>query len=193
MSKRLLALVAIMVMIMTMFAFATTASAWEWRYSHCSNGKPLNIRSGPGKEYSVLTKVPYGEQIGVDHDLGNGWSEVYVGSQNIGYAMTSLMSKTQPGPYVPPKKDETKTDTNTYNSLFSQAKLVAPYTITLTTTQNSKVANVRWAPSKNATLLARYNAGEQLTVIAELGTKWFQVQDSDTGAVGFVNVAYVSK
>ena len=113
MSKRLLALVAIMVMIMTMFAFATTASAWEWRYSHCANGKALNIRSGPGKEYPVIARVAYGEQIGVDHDLGNGWSEVYVGSQDIGYAMTSLMSKTQPGPYVPPKKDETKTETQT--------------------------------------------------------------------------------
>ena len=195
MSKRLLALVAVMALVMTVFAFAAPASAWEWRYSHCANGGPLNIRSGPGREYSVIDTVPYGEQIGVDHDLGNGWSEVYVGSQNIGYAMTSLMSKSQPGPYVPPtpKPGET-TATDDYNALFNQARLVKPYTVTLNPTANSKgAANVRWAPNKKATLLARYNAGSEVTVIAELGTKWFQVQDPVTGAVGFVNIAYVTK
>jgi len=194
MSKRLLALVAVMALIMTMFAFAAPASAWEWRYSHCSNGKPLNIRSGPGKEYPTIAQVNYGDRIGVDSDLGNGWSLVYVGSQDTGYAMTALMSKSQPGPYVPPKKDDTKTETVDYNSLFNQARLVTPYTVTLNPTVTSKgVANVRWAPSKSATLLAKYNAGTEVTVIAELGTKWFQVQDPITGAVGFVNFAYVNK
>lgn len=194
MSKRLLALVAVMVLIMTMVAFVPSAMAWEWRYSHCSNGKPLLCREGPGKEYNVIGSFPYGEQIGVARDLGNGWSEVYWGSQGIGYCMTSLMSRTQPGPYTPSPTPSTTTTTDAYNNLFKQAKLVNPYTITLNATKNSQgSANVRWAPSKKATLLAKYAPGAQVKVIAELGTKWFQVQDPNTGAVGFVNVAYVSK
>ena len=194
MSKRLLAWVTLLALVTGMFAFTTSAMAWEWRYSHCSNGKPLNIRSGPGKEYSVISRVAYGEQIGVDHDLGNGWSEVYVGSQGTGYCMTSLMSRTQPGPYVPDKKPSGDTPTSTIDALYKQAKLVAPYDVTLNPTRNSGgVVNVRWAPSKSAPLLAKYNAGATVTVIAQLGNNWFQVQDPNSGAVGFVNVAYVTK
>ena len=195
MSKRILALAAVLALALTVFIFPTTSLAWEWRYSCCSNGKPLNVRSGPGKDYPVISKVPYGQQIGVDHDLGNGWSEVYVGSQNIGYCMTGLMTRTQPGPYVPPTpSDPTIIPEAGYNDLFNQARLVTPYTVTLYPTPNSgEAANVRWAPSKKATLLARYSAGAQVTVIAELGINWYQVMDPATGAVGFVNAAYVTR
>ena len=195
MTKRFVAVVVVMALIMTMFILPNTAGAIYEAYSCCGNGKALNVREGPGKEYRVIGKIPYGEMTAVDHDLGNGWSEVYVGSQNIGYAMTSLMSKSQPGPYVPPTpKPGGTTATDDYNALFNQARLVKPYTVTLNPTANSKgAANVRWAPNKKATLLARYNAGSEVTVIAELGTKWFQVQDPVTGAVGFVNIAYVTK
>ena len=72
MSKRILALAAVLALALTVFIFPTTSLAWEWRYSCCSNGRPLNVRSGPGKDYPVISKVPYGQQIGVDHDLGNG-------------------------------------------------------------------------------------------------------------------------
>lgn len=194
MRKHVLALAIVMALVMAVSAFTTSATAWEWRYSCCSNGKPLHVRSGPGKEYPSIDEVPYGQQIGVDHDLGNGWSEVYVGSQGVGYCMTSLMSRRQPGPYVPPAPQDNPSAEDTYNNLFSQARLVTPYTVTLHSTPNSRNgANVRWAPSKKATLLARYVEGSRVTVIAELGANWFQVQDPDTGAVGFVNIAYVTR
>ena len=112
-----------------------------------------------------------------------------------GYVMKSLTSRTYPGPYVPPEKETTpeKDPVDTYNSLFSKARLVAPYTVTLKATQNSKgVANVRWAPSKKATLLKAYPSGTQVQVIAELDN-WYQISDPSSGAVGFVNTAYVSK
>ena len=192
MNKRILSLVAVVALLMTMFAFTTSASAIYIVYSHCSNGKPLIVRSGPGKNYEAIGSYPYGEEIHIDHDLGNGWLEVIRGSVP-GYVMASLTSRTYPGPYVPsPKPAGSTTSEPGYNSIFATARLVTPYTVTLTATRNSRgVANVRWAPSKKATLLKTLPAGTQVQVIAEMG-KWYQVTDP-TGAVGFVNTAYISK
>ena len=196
MSKRILSLVMILTLIMTLAAAVpTTASAIYTAYSACNNGKALNVRSGPGKEYPVIGSIPYGEQTAVDHDLGNGWSELVWGSVP-GYAMTGLMSRMKPAPYVAPtnKQDDNKTAAtgNTpLNNLFLQARMVTPYNIVLKGARASGSANVRWAPSKASTLLKAYPAGTEMKVIAELGAEWFQVEDPLTGAVGFVNNAYV--
>lgn len=190
MSKRILSLVAVMMLVMTMFAMTTTASAIYTAYSNCSNGQPLNVRSGPGKEYPVIGTIKYRDQIAVDHDLGNGWSELVWGSIP-GYAMTGLMSRTDPGPYNPSRKQQTVTTTNSLNTIFSKARIVSPYTITTKTVRASGSANLRWAPSKTSTLLRAYPAGQELRVIAELGNDWYQVEDPLTGIVGFLNKAYV--
>ena len=196
MRKRILSLVAVVALLMTLFSFTSIASADMnyYAYSCCSNGKPLNVRSGPSKDYEVIGSIKYGEQTLVYKDLGNGWSELYWGSVP-GYVMTSLLSRSNPGKYVPPTdKDKTTTDGTDYNTLFQSAKLVTPYTVTLNATANSKgVANVRWAPSKSATLLMKYPSGTEVTVIAEVGKNWYQVSDPVSGAVGFVNTAYVTK
>ena len=195
MNKRILSLVAAVVMLMTMFALTTSASAIYTVYSACENGKPLNVRSGPGKQYEVIGSISYGEQIPIDHDVGNGWLEVVWGSVP-GYVMKSLTVRNNPGKYVPPtNKDTKKTEEESegYNSLFSSAKLVSPYTVTLKATQASKgLANLRWAPSKSATLLKSFPEGSQVTVLAEL-KNWYQVSDPVSGVVGFINTAYVSK
>lgn len=194
MSKRILSLVAVVTLLVTMFAFMTSASAIYTAYSHCANGKPLNVRSGPGKNYAVIGEYAYGEAIAIDHDLGNGWSEVIRGSVP-GYVMTALITKTYPGKYDPSKHESGgETSGSGLNSIYQKARLVTPYTVILEATRTSKgLANVRWAPSKNATLLKAYTSGTQVTVIAEFDGNWYQVQDPVSGAVGFVNRAYIVK
>ena len=195
MTKRIVALVAVLTLVMTMFILPTTAGAIYEAYSCCSNGKPLNVRSGPGKEYERIGSIPYGEMVAVDHDLGNGWSELIWGSIP-GYAMTSLLSRSYPGPYNPspqprPAPAPSPSDASSLNNIFRRARFVTPYTVTLRGIRGSGSVNVRWAPSKTATLLKALPAGTQVQVIAEMG-KWYQVTDP-TGAVGFVNTAYISK
>ena len=51
---------------------------------------------------------------------------------------------------------------------------------------------MRWAPSKKATLIHAYSSGEKLMVLAEL-KDWCQVQDPDTGWVGFVRSDFLQK
>ena len=195
MKKRIVSLVLVVALLMTMFALTSTAAAYYAVYSHCNNGKPLNIRSGPGKQYEVIGKVAYGEPIYVIGETYPGWLQL----NDVGYVQASLTSRNYPGPYVATSKATTTTTTATastgsdYNSIFAGARQVTPYYITLKATQNSKgVANVRWAPSKKATLMRAYPAGTQLQVFAEM-KNWYQVYDAATNCVGFVNSAYVSK
>ena len=191
--RRLFALLLILTMLLTMFAFVPSAFASYTVYSHCGNGKALNVREGPGKDYWIMDRIPYGNPIEVDGETDPGWLHVTSG----GYVQASLTSRTYPGPYVPSPTPTTKPSTNTetdYNSLFASARFVTPYTVRLTATQNSKgVANVRWAPSKKATLQKAYPSGSQVRVLAELGTAWYQVMDPLTEMVGFVNKAYISR
>jgi len=192
MTKRFIALVAVLTLLLTVFILPDTACAIYTAYSCCNNGKPLNVRSGPGKEYPVIGTIPYREQVGVDHDLGNGWSELIWGSVP-GYAMTSLLSVRDPGPYNPSKPTPTPApsgDGSELNKVFKKARFVTPYTVTLRGTRGSGSVNVRWAPSLNSTLIQAYAYGSTMQVIAELGD-WYQVVDPYTGITGFVKSTFV--
>ena len=193
MNKRIISLMAVLVLLLSMFVFtAASATAYYPVYSHCPNGKPLNVREGPGKDYWIINKIPYGDPIYVIGETADGWYELNDG----GFVQAALTSHTYPGPYVPPAPKPTTDPSQKKSDLekvYATAKSVEPYLITLKATPRSKgVANVRWAPSKSSKLLKAYPAGTQLRVIAELD-KWFQVEDPLTNQVGFVNTAYVEK
>ena len=180
MTKRIVALVAVLTIVMTLFILPTTAGAVYEVYSCCSNGKPLNVRSGPGKNYPIVGSYAYGEIIPIDHDLGNGWSEVVWGSVP-GYVMTSLTSRTNPGPYNPNKNQSNKQSSG---DPYKNAKKVNPFWVTVRGTRGTGSVNVRWAPDQNAKLIRRIAYGSRLQVIAELGN-WYQVVDPNTGITGF--------
>ena len=186
MVKRFTAVAAALVLIVSVLVLPTTALAYYEAYSCCSNGKPLNVRSGPGKDYPAIGGIRYGDPITVDHDLGNGWSEIFWGNQ-AAYVMTALMSRTYPGPYqpAPTQAPSTTAGAASLNSIFQLARFVVPYTVTLRGTRGSGSVNVRWAPSTDCSLLQTYAYGSTLQVIAEMG-EWYQVVDPMTGITGFV-------
>ena len=185
MTKRFAAVIVIMALIMTMFIFPDTACAIYDAYSCCSNGKPLIVREGPGKQYRQIGSLAYGERTAVDHDLGNGWSELVWGSVP-GYVMTSLLSRTDPGPYRPsPSPTAAPAGGSVLNNVFKKARFVSPFMVTLYGTRGSGSVNVRWAPSLDSTLIQAYAYGSTMQVIADLGD-WYQVTDPVTGITGFV-------
>ena len=199
MSKRILSLIAVLVLLTTALAVTLASSeivgGFYPVYSRCGNGRPLNIRSGPGKEYSVIGSVPYGDMIYVVGETFPGWLQTTSG----GFVQANLTSTKYPGQYVPPAPTPTPDPSNPdngkdeLNSIFASARFVEPYMITLKATQKSKgVANVRWAPTKSSRLQKAYPEGTQVRVIAELD-KWYQIEDPTTSMVGFVNTAYVEK
>ena len=190
MNKRILSMIVVVVLLAAMFAFTTTAYAYYTVYSHCSNGSPLNVRSGPGKDYPVIDRIPYGDILYVIGETAPGWLQL----NDVGYVQASLTCTYYPGPYYPPDpKPAPQPSQPSIEKVLSTARTVEPYFVTLKATPRSNgVANVRWAPSKKSKLLKAYPSGSQVKVIAELD-KWYQVQDPVTGETGFVNTAYVQR
>ena len=54
-------------------------------------GQGVNLRTGPGTGYGVLTVMPAGAQVAV-YDYGNGWAHVYYLNNYEGYCSTSYVS-----------------------------------------------------------------------------------------------------
>ena len=64
--------------------------------------------------------------------------------------------------------------------------------VTVRPSRASGWVNLRWAPSKQTEVMATYKANEKLLVIQEL-KNWYQVEDQDTGNVGFISKQFVVK
>lgn len=54
-------------------------------------GQGVNLRSGPGTNYSVITTMPAGADVAV-LDYGNGWAHVYYLTNYEGYCSTAYIS-----------------------------------------------------------------------------------------------------
>ena len=201
--KKLLSVLMILCLVCT----AASALA-ETYWVKTGDGKTVNVRWEDSTNGTVMTRLKYGTAIEVHaFTKGGAWAlftydgATLDGDYHFGdaYVMAKFLVPYKPDPYVPSSSSSSSSSgqsdagTNGLNTLFSQARLVSPYTITVRPTRSSGQVNVRWAPSKGSTLLRAYPANTQLTVIAELGSDWFQVMDLDNGIVGFLNKAYIVK
>ncbi len=197
MIKRFLAMTVIVVLAMVMFIPASMASFDMWVYT--ANGKTLNAREYPSTDSPVLFNIPYGTKVTVDYHLGNGWTRLYAaGAYDWVFVQTRFLVNTPPGPKPTPEPDSGKSGSGTavsQNELiaeFNAAKLVTPYEVVTRNSRATGTVNMRWAPSKSAPLIESYSNGTPLLVIAELKT-WRQVEDPETGAVGFIRQDFLAK
>lgn len=197
--KRILTVVAVLVLVMS--AFVTSAMADTTMYVKTGNGKSLNVRSEPNTGDNIIYHFEYGQEVYVAYDLGNGWSCVRLAGafDSDGYVMTKFLVSKKPGKYVPTSADAELAKPATSNESFTMDQLnevlktgksVTPYNITLYPTRASGWVYLRWVPSKNAQRITTYPGGKEVRVIAEL-KNWYQIEDPETGVVGFVNSSYV--
>lgn len=70
-----------------------------------TNGGNLNLRSGPGKTYPVIKKIPNGEEVGVIMEYETGWAFVQHGKStgyvSRDYLNTNTAPQPEPGPELP--------------------------------------------------------------------------------------------
>ena len=182
-------------------------------YVYTENGKGLNVRSTPYVGDNIIAVAPYGSQIQVKRFLENGWvciawsrpEEAYVQSRYLQwtkpasrtYAQTPVVTA---APTAVPYINNNNYGNNSYadiytdtlavlNAEFRTARLVTPFVVAVRPARASGWVNMRWAPSKDAEVLATYRSGARLTVLAETQS-WYQVADPDTEATGFIMKAY---
>ena len=181
---------------------ATPTTAPMTMYVVTDNGRGLNVRSSPYLGNNIIGLAVYGSKVDVLRFLDDGWACI-VWKQYEAYVQSRYLQWYAPSPAVPtaaptaapvsPTVAPGYTDTlAVLNAEFRTARLVTPFTVTVTPTHTNGWVNMRWAPSTNTEVLAIYRSGEKLTVIAETQS-WYQVTDPDTEATGYIMKTYVKR
>ena len=204
MTKRLISLALIAVM-MAMFLPAMAVAEDKTMYVYTDNGKSLNVRSAPNTGDNIIGSLKYGEKVDVV-SISNGWAKIwweqsYYGEFGYAYVQSRFLLNYKPAPHsVQPAATPAPTSTTDYakafssmNAEFNTAKKVAtPYTVVARPSRASGWVNLRWAPTTEAERIATCKQGKELTVLVEL-KNWYQVQDPDTGMIGFISNQYVTR
>ena len=208
MKKRLIALLTVLILTVTVMIPATLAEddtpsdSAGYYYVYTENGKGLNVRATPGGD--IVGSLKYGTKIYCYYrDGGNGWAliDYSYNMPGVGYGTyacfisSRYLRKSKP-PANPGSGSSTKPaakDTvEEINAEFRSAKDVDPFSVTVRPSRASGWVNLRWAPSKSAEIMATYKANQKLLVVKELNN-WYQVEDQDTGDVGFISKQFVVK
>ena len=205
MTKRIVTLLAALLLALSCIPAAlavddTPAAGAGYYYVYTENGKGLNVRFMPGGE--KVGSLPYGSRIYVEAFTDDNWAMIIYRYNMPGvgvgdyacYVSRRFLVKNKPAPRTNPSTTSApSTTTSAWSEItaeFNSSRPVTPYVITVRPTRVSGWVNLRWAPSKSAPLMATYPANYQLTVLQE-SKNWYQVTDTVTGAVGFVNKAFV--
>ena len=205
MTKRLISL-AIIAVLMAMFipTLAVGDSYYGTQWVYTDNGKSLNVRSAPTTGDNIIGTLKYGAEVTVIEMYANGWAQILWEQKDNGefgaaYVQRRFLVNHQPTSLPDPSTDAAADGTDyakefsSMNAEFRSAKLVdVPYTVVARPSRASGWVNLRWAPSTEAERIATCQQGKELTVLAEL-KNWYQVQDPETGMIGFISRQYVTK
>ena len=194
MRKRILVSVLAMLLILAVSSSALAATRWI----KTGNGKPAAGREGPSRDYTLITYIAYGTEINTVGKSENGYTPVQLpGGSDTVYVLTKFLVKSHPGKYNPSENPGSGSSTSaglqsSVVSEFNAAKFVTPYDVVTYHKRASGMINMRWAPNEKAKLIHSYPAGDKLTVLAEL-KNWYQVQDPETGWVGFIRSDFLMR
>jgi uncharacterized protein YraI len=197
-------LIAVLVLALIAASVVTALADTPWgtsiMYVKTANGKPVNVRSGPGKEYGVIGSAAYGHQVLTDWSYaGNdGWTKVVWGSMGDGYIMSRFLVDYDPGKAPEPSKEEkekqeAEAEQKKLEKELKSERAVAEYFyIAARPTRASGWVNFRTGPSKATSRISSFGDGKELLVMGET-TNWYRAQDPETQKVGYIHKSYVTK
>ncbi|MBR6165390.1 MAG: SH3 domain-containing protein [Clostridia bacterium] len=206
MVKRLISL-ALFAVLTAMFIFPLAAadSYYGTQYVYTDNGKSLNVRSTPSTGDNIIGSLQYGAEVTVIDMYSNGWAQILWEQKDNGefgaaYVQRRFLVNHMPAsqPSAPASgaasdvPDYAKEFTSMNTEFRSARKVAAPYTVAARPSRASGWVNLRWAPSTEAERIATCRQGKELTVLAEM-KNWYQVQDPETGMIGFISRQYVTR
>ena len=207
MTKRLISLTLIAVLMTMLFPVLSAAdSYYGTQYVYTDNGKNLNVRSTPSTGNNIIGSLKYGAEVTVIEMYDNGWAQILWEQKDNGefgaaYVQRRFLVNHQPtSQSVQPSgssgaasdvTDTTKVISSMNAEFRSARKVSVPYTVVARPSRASGWVNLRWAPSTEAERIATCKQGKELTVLAEL-KNWYQVQDPETGMIGFISRQYVT-
>ena len=172
-------------------------------YVYTENGKGLNVRETPGGK--VVGSLRWGSRVYVDAFVDGAWALITFRYELPGYGVGNYAAyinrrfltrkkpvKDEDGQNAKAAEEAPADPLEAINKEFKESKKVSPYRVTVRPARVSGWVNMHWAPSNDSELLATYKANDTLLVIREL-PNWLQVEDQDTGDVGFINRQFVAE
>ena len=198
MTKRLIPMVLALTLILSavLIPAAAGAESSSWiMYVYTDNGKTLNVRSDPASGNNVIGRLDFGTAVSVRMTLASGWTCIdYNG--DVAYVQSRFLVDYQPGrrptPVITPTPVTPAQSVSALNAEFRTAVRVSPYTVVARPVRVTGWVNMRWAPSMDTEVITTCRQGKELTVLAEL-RNWYQVEDPQTGYVGFISRQYVTR
>lgn len=200
--KKILAALLVLALIAASVVTALADTPWgtSIMYVKTANGKPVNVRSGPGKEYQAIGSAAYGHQVLVDWSYaGNdGWTKVVWGSMGDGYIMSRFLVDYDPGKAPEPSKEdkekqEAEAEQKKLEKELKSEKPVEEYFyVAARPARASGWVNFRTGPSKATSRISSFADGKELLVMGET-TNWYRIQDPETQKVGYIHKNYVTK
>ncbi|MER1992506.1 MAG: SH3 domain-containing protein [Eubacteriales bacterium] len=200
--KKILAALLVLALIAASVVTALADTPWgtSIMYVKTANGKPVNVRSGPGKEYQAIGSAAYGHQVLADWSYaGNdGWTKVVWGSMGDGYIMSRFLVDYDPGKAPEPSKEdkekqEAEAEQKKLEKELKSEKPVEEYFyVAARPARASGWVNFRTGPSKATSRISSFADGKELLVMGET-TNWYRIQDPETQKVGYIHKNYVTK
>ena len=178
MKKQIISLLLIAVMAAMFLPTVAFADYYGTQWVYTDNGKSLNVRSTPSTGNNIIGSLKYGAEVTVVEIYSNGWAQILweqnaYGEFGVAYVQRRFLVNHKP------------------SSQPARPSTVPASGGTVATADLSGWVNLRWAPSTEAERIATCPQGKQLTVIGET-RNWYQVQDPQTGMIGFISRQYVS-
>ena len=200
--KKLISLMMALLMLIGLLVPLSASAVYEM-YVYTSNGGRLNVRDEPSSNGKVVGHYAYGEMVPVDHDLGNGWSEVVWGSvpgfvQNrYLVAIKPAATPTKAPATAAPKatlspEDEAAQEEAKMRTELKSEKDVTPFYVEVRTPRATSWVNFRKQPSKATERLASYPDGQELIVLGETN-RWYRARDPQTNVVGYIFKDYTAR
>ena len=203
--KKMLSLILTLALLLAVSAATAEESGEGTWYIYTQNGKALNVRNSPGGE--IVGTLECGSEIQVDAFVDNNWALITFRYDQPGfgegdyaaYINRRFLTRREPSTWVSDLSAESYVAAGAamdpiteINAEFRSAKKVEPYRVLVRPTRVSGWADLRWAPSHSAEVLAVFRANTELLVLKEL-TNWLQVQDPATGDIGYINRGFVAQ
>ncbi len=158
-------------------------------YVFTANGGYLNVRSTPSMtERNVIGKVNFGSAVTVTGvSLTNSdWVCIRFNKNNhrTAWVLSCYLTAKKPTQSAA-QQEEINRQLATYKAVDRN------FDVLVKPSRSNGYVNFREDPGLGAPRITRLTKGSKLTVIGET-RNWFQVSDSVTGKIGFVNKAYVT-
>lgn len=162
-------------------------------YVYTSNGKELAMHKSPSSGSRDVAQLPYGAKVHIKQLVNNDqWA--YCGYHGtFGYVQTRYLVSSPPAPYHASSSSSSKSNSSQQEDLKSAFSgfRAQNYDVRVRSSTPGGYVNLRWGPSKQIAVQMRIDDGSTLHVLAH-NSHWAQVQDPDTGAVGFMMRSFLS-